>query len=57
MYLDYVLFMKELMKEADIVAREMGDSKIRGVHLSRSINVLSFSVVANMQKTLRKFRG
>jgi len=37
--LDYVLFIKELMKETDIAAREMGDSKIRGVHVNRSINV------------------
>lgn len=29
------------MKEADIAAREMGDSKIRGVHVNRSINVCS----------------
>ena len=27
------------MKESDIAAREMGDSKIRGVHVNRSINV------------------
>jgi hypothetical protein len=27
------------MKEADIAAREMGDSKIRGVHVNRSITV------------------
>jgi len=40
-YLDYVLFVKELMKETDIAAREMGDSKIRGVHVNRSINVCS----------------
>jgi hypothetical protein len=34
-----VLFIKELMKEADIAAREMGDTKVRAVHVNRSINV------------------
>lgn len=37
--MDYVLFIKELMKEADIAAREMGDTKVRGMHVNRSINV------------------
>jgi hypothetical protein len=37
--LDYVLFIKELMKEADIAARESGDTRIRGVHVNRSITV------------------
>lgn len=27
------------MKETDIAARDMGDSKIRGVHVNRSITV------------------
>ena len=37
--MDYVLFMKELMKEADIAAREMADTKIRAVHITRSLGV------------------
>ena len=37
--MDYVLFIKELMKEADIAARESGDTRIRGMHVNRSITV------------------
>jgi hypothetical protein len=33
------MFIKELMKEADIAARETGDTKIRGIHVNRSITV------------------
>jgi hypothetical protein len=38
-YLDYVLFMKELMKEADISARQVGDTKIRASHVQRNLGV------------------
>jgi hypothetical protein len=39
LYLDYVLFIKELMKEADITARELGESRVRGGHVARNVNV------------------
>jgi hypothetical protein len=41
--------MKDLMKESDIAAREMGDTKIRGVHVNRSINVLSLSPILRIE--------
>ena len=37
--------MKELMKEADIAAREMGDTKVRGAHVRRNIGVLCFETL------------
>jgi hypothetical protein len=53
-YLDYVLFMKELMREADIAARETGDTKIRGVHVHRNIGVpfcpYAFLIIENFEK-------
>jgi hypothetical protein len=44
------LFIKELMKEADIGARETGDTKIRGIHVNRSINVRNSVVLTDDRK-------
>jgi hypothetical protein len=48
--------MKELMKEADIAAREMGDTKIRAIHVSMKIGVCPLDILL-IKKTLAKFRG
>ena len=56
-YLDYVLFMKELMKEADISARQVGDTKIRASYVQRNLGVCPNDCIIDRKKTLRKFRG
>ena len=50
--------MKELMREADIAARETGDTKIRGVHVHRNIGVLPpaeevLMILENVEKVSR----
>ena len=50
--------MKELMREADIAARETGDTKIRGVHVQRNIGVLPraeevLMMIENVEKVSR----
>jgi hypothetical protein len=49
--------MKELMREADIAARETGDTKIRGVHVQRNIGVLppaeEVLMIENVEKVSR----
>ncbi|KAK9332033.1 hypothetical protein V1520DRAFT_336233 [Lipomyces starkeyi] len=45
-YLDYILFMEELLKESSIEARQAGDKVLRQRHVERAAEI-----------TLRKFRG
>ncbi|KAK9356931.1 hypothetical protein V1505DRAFT_374954 [Lipomyces doorenjongii] len=45
-YLDYILFIEELLREASIEARQAGDKVLRQRHIERAAEI-----------TLRKFRG
>ncbi|KAJ8099213.1 hypothetical protein POJ06DRAFT_256346 [Lipomyces tetrasporus] len=45
-YLDYILFLEELLKEASIEARQAGDKVLRQRHIERAL-----------ETTLQKFRG
>ncbi|KAK9371217.1 hypothetical protein V1509DRAFT_613938 [Lipomyces kononenkoae] len=45
-YLDYILFLEALLKEASIQARQDGDKVIRQRHIEHATEI-----------TLRKFRG
>ncbi|KAK9486760.1 hypothetical protein V1527DRAFT_437946 [Lipomyces starkeyi] len=45
-YLDYILFIEELLKESSIEARQVGDKVLRQRHIERAAEI-----------TLRKFRG
>ncbi|KAK9347451.1 hypothetical protein V1522DRAFT_402105 [Lipomyces starkeyi] len=45
-YLDYILFIEELLKESSIEARQAGDKVLRQRHVERAAEI-----------TLRKFRG
>ncbi|KAJ1955509.1 hypothetical protein IWQ62_005512 [Dispira parvispora] len=45
-YLDYLLFLSELSKEAQIVARGEGQSEVSSRHLQRAADL-----------TLRRFKG
>ncbi|KAK9376158.1 uncharacterized protein V1513DRAFT_440884 [Lipomyces chichibuensis] len=45
-YLDYILFIEELLKESSIEARQAGDKVLRQRHIERAAEI-----------TLRKFRG
>ncbi|KAK9315324.1 hypothetical protein V1524DRAFT_429925 [Lipomyces starkeyi] len=45
-YLDYILFIEELLKESSIEARQAGDKVLRQRHVERAAEI-----------ALRKFRG
>ncbi|KAK9364037.1 hypothetical protein V1504DRAFT_443399 [Lipomyces starkeyi] len=45
-YLDYILFIEELLKESSIEARQAGNKVLRQRHVERAAEI-----------TLRKFRG
>ncbi|KAJ5221116.1 transcriptional regulator family: Histone-like TF [Penicillium citrinum] len=55
-FLDYMLFMQELMRETTIRSRKSGDKNI-SANAVRKVTEVSHECLADSWKTLRKFQG